>query len=172
MISLPPAAPMISTDGASLASAANGHLADVGVEASRGGRGAVVAPDRRAPQAVVVQHLQVAQVDGIDTEHRAPVAGRHGVGVLQRLGGIGAHLQLAARRRQHRPPAPPRRPSAIQARPSASTMPRPSRASSTSETEDHRRRPDGGLQRHGDQAAERPHRRGPRSTAGASARPG
>ncbi len=60
-------------------------LPTVGEEAVGGRRRAVVAPDRRAPQPVVMQEVEVAELDGVDAEHRAPVPGGDGVGVADRL---------------------------------------------------------------------------------------
>ena len=58
-----------------------GDLASIGLEAIRGGGCAVVLPDRRPPQPVMVEHLQTTDIDSVNTEYCAPVtASRHGIG--------------------------------------------------------------------------------------------
>ncbi len=42
----------------------------------------------------MVEEVQVAEPDGVDAEDRPPVAAGHDVAVAQRLGLVGAHLQL------------------------------------------------------------------------------
>ncbi len=72
-------------------------LAAVVVEPGRGFARPVVPPDRRPPQPVVVQHVKWAEFDGIDSEHRPPVAGRDDVAVAQRLGIVGANIDGSGR---------------------------------------------------------------------------